>query len=91
LENKGSLCAKANGPLNYFLVCQTSHYKGNSIITRLRLFAFPPPTTCYNVERRIIFFNACIMYTWIKIHDLLSTVLTSFTLKETKLAPTTTL
>jgi len=56
LKKKHSLCTKANGPLNYFLGGQTSHYKGNSIITRLGLFAFPPPTTYYNVKRKIIFF-----------------------------------
>lgn len=61
-------------------------YVKDLVITRVRLFAFPPPTTHYDVRRTNVLFHAYITYTRIKIHDWLSRVITSFVFQKTKLS-----
>jgi hypothetical protein len=71
---------KANEPLNYLLVTfkPAYDYIKDLVITKVRLFAFPPLTTHYDVKRTNVLFHAYITYTRIKIHDWLSIVITSF-------------
>jgi len=66
-------------------------YLKDLVITKVRLFAYPPPTTHYDVRRTNVLFHAYIAYTRIKIHDWLSIVITSFVFQKAKFSLASTL
>jgi len=83
LEKRDSISTKTNIPkLRYFLIGQTSiYFIRDLVITRVKLFAFPPPNMLQCEEDRYHFPSLHHMYTWIKIHDWLSIIIISLHLK----------